>query len=102
MYYSEKYQGVKAPVPRTEANFDPAAKFHIATNVPYSRYNHYSNTIKEIINTHGLNLKQLCKIVQSLLLQQTHSLLYLFSISFVNLFLFIYLYYLFTCTVYYY
>jgi peptidyl-dipeptidase A len=34
----EDYQGLKAPVPRTEADFDPGAKYHIPTNVPYSRY----------------------------------------------------------------
>ena len=34
----EKYQGLKPPVPRTEEHFDPAAKYHIAANVPYTRY----------------------------------------------------------------
>ncbi len=34
----EKYQGVKAPVERTEADFDPGAKYHIPGNTPYSRY----------------------------------------------------------------
>ncbi|NVJ62091.1 MAG: M2 family metallopeptidase [Gammaproteobacteria bacterium] len=34
----EKYQGVKAPVARTEADFDPGAKYHIPGNTPYSRY----------------------------------------------------------------
>jgi peptidyl-dipeptidase A len=34
----EDYQGLKAPVPRSEADFDPGAKYHIPTNVPYSRY----------------------------------------------------------------
>lgn len=33
-----KYQGVAPPVTRTEQNFDPAAKYHVAANVPYSRY----------------------------------------------------------------
>ncbi|MFL5433973.1 MAG: M2 family metallopeptidase [Myxococcales bacterium] len=33
-----KYQGVDAPVPRSEANFDPGAKYHIPANVPYTRY----------------------------------------------------------------
>ena len=33
-----KYQGVAPPVPRTEADFDPAAKYHVAANVPYMRY----------------------------------------------------------------
>ncbi|MFT6731944.1 MAG: peptidyl-dipeptidase A [Polaribacter sp.] len=34
----EKYQGIKAPVERTEADFDPAAKYHVPGNTPYSRY----------------------------------------------------------------
>lgn len=34
----EKYQGVKAPVKRTEADFDPGAKYHVPGNTPYSRY----------------------------------------------------------------
>jgi len=34
----EKYQGVAPPVERTEADFDPGAKNHIPTNVPYARY----------------------------------------------------------------
>jgi peptidyl-dipeptidase A len=34
----EKYQGVKAPVERTEADFDPGAKYHVPGNVPYTRY----------------------------------------------------------------
>ncbi|HTN54419.1 MAG TPA: M2 family metallopeptidase [Anaeromyxobacter sp.] len=33
-----KYQGVDAPVPRSEADFDPGAKYHVAANVPYTRY----------------------------------------------------------------
>ena len=33
-----KYQGVSAPVARTEADFDPAAKFHVPGNTPYTRY----------------------------------------------------------------
>lgn len=33
-----KYQGVAAPVERTEADFDPGAKNHVATSVPYVRY----------------------------------------------------------------
>ena len=33
-----KYQGVVPPVARTEADFDPGAKYHVAANVPYSRY----------------------------------------------------------------
>ena len=33
-----KYQGVAAPVERTEADFDPGAKYHVPANVPYTRY----------------------------------------------------------------
>ncbi|XXT55865.1 M2 family metallopeptidase [Sorangium sp. So ce590] len=33
-----KYQGVAPPVPRSEADFDPGAKFHVPANVPYTRY----------------------------------------------------------------
>ncbi len=34
----EEYQGIAAPVPRTEDNFDPGAKYHIPANTPYMRY----------------------------------------------------------------
>jgi len=34
----EQYQGVSAPLPRNEQDFDPAAKYHVAANVPYMRY----------------------------------------------------------------
>ncbi|PAY02046.1 peptidyl-dipeptidase [Pseudoalteromonas sp. HM-SA03] len=34
----EKYQGVKAPISRTENDFDPGAKYHVPGNVPYTRY----------------------------------------------------------------
>jgi peptidyl-dipeptidase A len=34
----EQYQGVAAPVPRTEEDFDPGAKYHIPANTPYTRY----------------------------------------------------------------
>jgi peptidyl-dipeptidase A len=34
----EKYQGVSAPIARTEADFDPCAKYHVPANVPYTRY----------------------------------------------------------------
>lgn len=33
-----KYQGIIPPVARTEADFDPGAKFHIPGNTPYTRY----------------------------------------------------------------
>ena len=33
-----KYQGVVPPVARSEADFDPGAKYHVAANVPYTRY----------------------------------------------------------------
>jgi peptidyl-dipeptidase A len=34
----QQYQGITPPVPRSEANFDPGAKFHIPGNTPYARY----------------------------------------------------------------
>jgi peptidyl-dipeptidase A len=34
----ERVQGVAAPEPRTEADFDPGAKYHVPANVPYVRY----------------------------------------------------------------
>jgi peptidyl-dipeptidase A len=33
-----KYQGVVPPVERSQADFDPGAKYHVAANVPYMRY----------------------------------------------------------------
>ena len=33
-----EYQGVGAPVPRSEADFDPGAKYHIPANTSYTRY----------------------------------------------------------------
>lgn len=33
-----QYQGITPPVARSEANFDPGAKMHIAFSVPYARY----------------------------------------------------------------
>ncbi len=33
-----KYQGIAPPVARSEADFDPGAKYHVADNVPYARY----------------------------------------------------------------
>ena len=34
----QQYQGVVSPVARSEADFDPGAKFHIPANTPYARY----------------------------------------------------------------
>jgi peptidyl-dipeptidase A len=34
----EKYQGISPPVARSEADFDPGAKYHVPANVPYTRY----------------------------------------------------------------
>mgnify|MGYP001815192678 FL=1 len=33
-----KYQGIEAPVERSEADFDPGAKYHVPGNTPYTRY----------------------------------------------------------------
>jgi peptidyl-dipeptidase A len=33
-----KTQGIAPPVPRTEADFDAGAKYHVPANVPYTRY----------------------------------------------------------------
>jgi peptidyl-dipeptidase A len=33
-----RYQGIVPPVARTEANFDPGAKYHVPASVPYTRY----------------------------------------------------------------
>jgi len=33
-----KFQGVGPPVPRSEQDFDPGAKYHIPANTPYMRY----------------------------------------------------------------
>ena len=33
-----KYQGIAPPMARSEADFDPGAKYHVAANVPYTRY----------------------------------------------------------------
>jgi peptidyl-dipeptidase A len=33
-----RYQGVAPPVARSEAEFDPGAKYHVAANKPYTRY----------------------------------------------------------------
>ena len=42
----EKYQGIKAPVVRTENDFDPGAKYHVPGNVSeYSLGKHYLNIL---------------------------------------------------------
>ena len=33
-----KYEGVMPPVPRSEQDFDPGAKYHVPANTPYMRY----------------------------------------------------------------
>lgn len=33
-----EYQGIAPPTARSEQDFDPAAKYHVAANVPYARY----------------------------------------------------------------
>jgi peptidyl-dipeptidase A len=33
-----RYQGVVPPLPRSEADFDPGAKYHVPGNTPYARY----------------------------------------------------------------
>ena len=33
-----KFQGVEAPVARSEEDFDPGAKYHVPGNTPYTRY----------------------------------------------------------------
>ncbi|MEY2855104.1 MAG: hypothetical protein RL030_2236 [Pseudomonadota bacterium] len=34
----EEYQGIAPPVERSEADFDPGAKYHVPGNIPYARY----------------------------------------------------------------
>ncbi|CAG0896209.1 unnamed protein product [Cyprideis torosa] len=36
--FREEYQGVKAPVPRSELDFDAGSKYHVAFDIPYIRY----------------------------------------------------------------
>jgi peptidyl-dipeptidase A len=33
-----RYQGIGPPVPRSEKDFDPGAKYHVPANYPYTRY----------------------------------------------------------------
>ena len=35
---ADAYQGVAAPVARSEQDFDPGAKYHVPANYPYTRY----------------------------------------------------------------
>ena len=35
---ARRYQGIAPPVPRSESDFDPAAKYHVAANVPLVPY----------------------------------------------------------------
>ena len=42
-----KYQGVAPPVDRTEADFDPGAKYHVPASVPYIR------SVTNVIRRHG-------------------------------------------------
>jgi peptidyl-dipeptidase A len=32
-----RHQGVIPPIPRTEKDFDPASKYHIPADMPYTR-----------------------------------------------------------------
>jgi peptidyl-dipeptidase A len=34
----QQYQGIAPPSPRSEADFDPGAKYHVPGNTPYTRY----------------------------------------------------------------
>ncbi len=34
----KQYQGLAAPITRTEQDFDPGAKYHVPANTPYTRY----------------------------------------------------------------
>lgn len=34
----EKYQGLMAPIERSDDDFDPGAKYHVPANTPYTRY----------------------------------------------------------------
>jgi peptidyl-dipeptidase A len=34
----KQYQGVAPPLPRSESDFDPGAKYHVPANTPYTRY----------------------------------------------------------------
>ena len=51
-----KYQGIKPPVPRSEDDFDPGAKFHIPADVPYVRSvrKRYTYNIDFFVGIHSL------------------------------------------------
>jgi peptidyl-dipeptidase A len=34
----QEYQGIRAPISRSEDDFDPGAKYHVLANTPYTRY----------------------------------------------------------------
>jgi peptidyl-dipeptidase A len=34
----QRYQGIAPPLPRSETDFDPGAKYHVPGNTPYTRY----------------------------------------------------------------
>jgi peptidyl-dipeptidase A len=52
-----KYQGIKAPIERTENDFDPGAKSHILSNTPYIRF-FFSEILPFIFH------KQACKLAK--------------------------------------
>lgn len=33
-----QYQGIIPPIARTERDFDPASKYHIPADIPYTKY----------------------------------------------------------------
>jgi peptidyl-dipeptidase A len=33
----ERFSGIKPPVLRSEIDFDPGSKYHVAANIPYIR-----------------------------------------------------------------
>jgi hypothetical protein len=35
--FREKFSGIKPPVLRSEIDFDPGSKYHVAANIPYIR-----------------------------------------------------------------
>jgi hypothetical protein len=37
IFFREKFSGIKPPVLRSEIDFDPGSKYHIAANIPYIR-----------------------------------------------------------------